>query len=76
MGDRSRFERPSAGEGLPVSVEVQVEGAWTPGPCVAIECGNVVELDVDELAWLVEDSGPKALAALRETDAASYGKQR
>jgi hypothetical protein len=41
------------------------EGAWTPSPHCAIEAGPEIELNVQELAWLVEEAGPTALDALR-----------
>lgn len=67
MPEPLRFERPGTEVDLPVTVTVQEsDGDWTPGPCVTIESGNLIELGVDGLAWLIEDAGPKALAALRE----------
>ncbi len=65
-----RFVRPGADDEIPVVVTVQEgDGAWTPGPCAQVEAGNVVELTADELQWLLEDAGPKALARLREASA-------
>lgn len=55
---------------LPVVVTVkQDDGAYTEGPHCAIEAGNAIELTADELAWVVEDAGPQALAALRAVPA-------
>jgi hypothetical protein len=52
---------------LPLVVTVlRGHGAFTPGPCAVVECGNFIELTVEELAWLMEDAGPKALDRLRE----------
>lgn len=61
-----RLERPGDEDGLPVIIEVcEEDGAWTPGPFCNVSCGNEIELDLDRLAWLVEDAGPAALAKLR-----------
>lgn len=65
-GERLTVVRRGDDESIPVVVTAEPgDGAWTPGPCAQIEAGNVIELDVDELAWLVEDAGPKVLTALR-----------
>lgn len=69
-----RLERPSDGDSIGVSLEVlEREGAWTPRPCVAIESGNGIELTAEELEWLIRDSGPRALARLREVEDAAAG---
>ena len=61
-----RLERPGTDEELPIFLTVRAEdGNWTPGPHATIEAGNVVEVNEAELAWLVEDAGPRALEALR-----------
>lgn len=67
MPDPVRFERPGNDEDLPVVVVVQeADGAWTPGPCVSIESGSVIELTPSEFEWLVSDVGQAALKALRD----------
>jgi len=42
------------------------DGAWTEGAHAVLFAGNDIELTPKELAWLVEDAGPAALAKLRE----------
>lgn len=69
MGDALRIVHLGDEERLPMVVTVEAgDGAWTPGPCAQVECGNVIELTVAELEWLVQDAGPQALTRLRALD--------
>lgn len=61
------FESPESDDRLAIELGVvRSEGIWTPAPYAHLKAGNEIELTADELAWLVEDAGPKALAKLRE----------
>lgn len=58
---------PNGADRPPLQVCVVREaGGWTPGTHVVVESGNHLELTERELAWLVGEAGPRALAALRD----------